>query len=687
MLFKLSLSNVRRSLRDYAIFFFTLIIGVSVFYVFNSIGGQAAMLKMSESQYEMVHLLETLISGTSVFVAGVLGLLIVYASRFLMKRRNREFALYMTLGMSKSKISAILLTETIIIGVGSLFIGLLIGIGISQLMSALVANLFEVNMENYKFTISFGTIIKTIVYFAVLYLVVMVFNSFVVTRMKLIDLMNSGKKSEKIKLKNPVLCLIIFLLAAGLLGFLYYKVGWDSPHIERNTAVVIFAAGTVATFLVFWSVSGMLLRVLMSMKNTYFKGLNSFTFRQLSSKVNTMVFSMTIICLMLFITICTLSSAFSVRNSMNTNLNTLCPVDYELVLEYDNSKPNTYTNVPELCRENGYDITADFSDYVSFRSYSDPEILFSDSLGEYLDEATAQYSFLLYDRPEQIVRLSDYNALMELYGRDKLSMADGEFIMLCNYTSMINVRNKALSKGTEMVVFGHALKSKYDKCQDGFIDISTEHINSGLMVVPDDVVGGQSADREYFIGDYSSDNKESAEKKVHDDFDMVMRTISDSEGAVSDDLIGSTNIHGYGWTTKLGIKEAAVGLGAIVAFLGLYVGLVFLIACGAILALKELSESVDSIGRYEMLRKIGTEENDISRSLLHQTGIFFLLPLLLACLHSVFGMKFLIYFLQVFGTNNIAGSVTVTASVILLIYGGYFLVTYFCSKSIIKGKR
>lgn len=687
MLFKLSLSNVRRSLRDYAIYFFTLIIGVSVFYVFNSIGGQAAMLKMSESQYEMIRLLETVISGTSVFVAGVLGLLIVYASRFLMKRRNREFALYMTLGMSKSKISAILLAETVIIGVGSLFIGLLIGIGLSQLMSALVANMFEVNMENYKFTISFSTVLKTIVYFTVMYLVVMVFNSFVVTRMKLIDLMNSGKKSEKIKLKNPVFCVIIFLFSAGLLGFLYYKVGWDSLHIERNSALAIFAAGSVATFLIFWSVSGMLLRMLMSMKNTYFKGLNSFTFRQLSSKVNTMVFSMTVICLMLFITICTLSSAFSVRNSMNKNLNTLCPVDYELVLKYDSSKPNTYADIPELCSENGYNITADFSNYVSFRSYSDPELLFADALGDQLEEVKSQYSFLLYDAPEQLVRLSDYNALMELYGRDKLSMADDEFIMLCNYTSMVNLRNKALSKGAERVVFGHTLKSKYDTCQDGFIDISTEHINSGLLVVPDDVVSGQSADIEYFIGDYSSDNKESAEKKVHDDFDMVMRTISDSEDAVSDDLIGSTNIHGYGWTTKLEIKEAAVGLGAIVAFLGLYVGLVFLIACGAILALKELSESVDSIGRYEMLRKIGAEESDISRSLLRQTGIFFLLPLLLACLHSVFGMKFLIFFLQVFGTNNIAESVTITSFVILLIYGGYFLVTYFCSKNIIKGKR
>lgn len=156
-------------------------------------------------------------------------------------------------------------------------------------------------------------------------------------------------------------------------------------------------------------------------------------------------------------------------------------------------------------------------------------------------------------------------------------------------------------------------------------------------------------------------------------------------GAITSD--GENNIMEMGWTTKLEVKEAAVGLGAIVAFLGLYVGLVFLIACGAILALKELSDSVDSIGRYEMLRKIGAEESDISRSLLRQTGLFFLLPLVLACIHSVFGMKFLIFFLQVFGTKNIGSSVASTAAVILLIYGGYFLVTYFSGRSIIKDRK
>ena len=673
-------------MRDYAIYFFTLIIGVSVFYVFNAIGGQAATLRMSEGKYEMVRVLETLISGTSVFVAGVLGLLIVYASRFLMKRRNHEFALYMTLGMSKRKISAILLLETFIIGVGSLLIGLVIGICLSQLTSALVANLFEADMASYKFTVSGAAIIKTVAYFAVMYIVVMVFNSFVVTRMKLINLMQAGKRSEQIKLKNPVLCVIVFLLATAVLCFLYYQVGWKSVKIERNSALVIFAAGSIATFFIFWSVSGMLLRVMMGIKNIYFKGLNSFTFRQLSSKVNTMVFSMSVICLMLFITICTLSSAFSIRNSMNRNLNDLCPVDYELVISHDTTKESKYSDITELCRENGYDITEDFSDYVNFFTYRDPELLFADSLGDSLDEVKKMYSFLDYNAPEQLIRLSDYNALMELYSRDKLSMNDDEFIMLCNYTSMINVRNLGLSQDCERTVFGHKLKSKYTSCQDGFIDISTEHINAGIIVVPDCVVTDEIADSEYFIGDYRSDDKEAAEKAVHDGLDNAMRTLSMND-IDDNDVRGNSDINGHCWTTRLEIKEAAVGLGAIVAFLGLYVGLVFLIACGAILALKELSESVDSIGRYEMLRKIGADESDISKSLFRQTGIFFLLPLVLACIHSVFGMKFLIFFLQVFGTNNIASSVGLTASMLLLIYGGYFIVTYFCSKGIIKERQ
>ncbi|MDE5835165.1 MAG: FtsX-like permease family protein, partial [Ruminococcus sp.] len=214
MLFKLSVSNIRKSLRDYAIYFFTLIIGVSVFYVFNAIGEQTAFMKVSQNTSDIIDLLKNMLNGISAFVSVVLGLLIVYASRFLMKRRNKEFALYLILGMGKSKISAILLIETIIIGLGSLGVGLLIGIGLSQLMSTVVANLFEADMTEYTFMVSTDAIIKTAIYFGIMYLVVMFFNSFMISKCKLINLLQSGKKSEKLKLKNPVLCVIVFIISA-----------------------------------------------------------------------------------------------------------------------------------------------------------------------------------------------------------------------------------------------------------------------------------------------------------------------------------------------------------------------------------------------------------------------------------------------------------------------------------------
>lgn len=672
MLFKLSISNIRRSLRDYAIYFFTLMIGVSVFYVFNAISGQAAMMKLDESSYEIIDLLSTVLSGISIFVAGVLGLLIVYASRFLMKRRKREFALYMTLGMGKGSISRLLLIETVIIGLGSLAAGLLVGIGLSQLMSALVANLFEADMTAYKFTVSSEAIIKTVLYFAVMYLVVMIFNSIVVTKMKLIDLMQSGKRSEQIKLKNPIVCVLIFIVSAFALSVAYYHVTAAYEDLNQDILFACIITGIISTFFIFWSVSGMLLRTAMTMKGMYYRSLNSFTFRQISSKVNTMVLSMTVICLMLFVTICMLAAAFTIRNSMNSNIKELCPADFEAEIFINDTEHNY--DLEKIYNEAGEDITEDFSDYAHIYAYGDEKFTLEDSFGDDADGIRAMYPSLMLDSMEDVVKVSDYNALMRLYGREELSLDKDSFIVLCNYGSMKNLRDSALEKGMEINVFGKTLRSQYDSCVDGFISLTSSKSNLGIVIVPDDVVDESCVHVEYFIGNYLSEDKEAAEKTVNEKFNKVMEALDTTEIFYLSD-------------SRIQIKADSIGLGAIATFIGLYIGLVFLIASGAILALKELSESVDSVGRYEMLRKIGADEKDLGRSLLRQTGIFFLIPLLLACVHSLFGMRFAARTLEVFGTENIGQSMAVTTMIILLIYGGYFLITFFSSKSIVKERR
>lgn len=680
MLFKLSLRNIRRSLRDYAIYFFTLVIGVSVFYVFNAVSGQVAMTVIDTDGREIARVMQMGISAMSVFVAGVLGFLIVYASRFMMKRRNREFALYLMLGMGKRKISAMLLLETVVIGLGSLGVGLLIGIGLSQIMSALVVSLFEADMTRYSFMVSGDAVLETILCFALMYFVVMIFNSVIISRFKLIDLIQSGKKSERIKLKSPWLCVAIFLIAAAALGYAYYQVGWHYGEVTGKKMALYIAMGAASTFLIFWSASGLLLRIVMSLKKVYYHSLNVFTFRQISSKVNTMVFSMTVICLMLFVTICALSGAFSVRNSMNANLQELCPADFEFS-GYLNA-PVENLDIVKDCKKSGFDIMAYAGEYTRFYTYGDSNFTIGSFCGEESEKLKEQFAFLDFHTSEQLVGLDEYNALMKLYGKETLTLNDDEYILLCDFKSMKSIRNLVLEEGGDITVYGHNLHSKYHECQDGFISMSAQHINSGFFVVADSVLEGQLPSGDYLIGNYKATDKEikkENEQIIQKHYLEMSRDISNLSFLRSG---GHLSLN-----TKLDIHSGAVGLGAIATFMGLYIGLVFLIACGAILALKELSESVDSIGRYEMLRKIGADESDISKSLFRQTGIFFLLPLILACVHSVFGMKFAAYFLEIFGTEKMWQSIAATSIILLLIYGGYFLVTYFCSIRIIKDNK
>lgn len=680
MLFKLSLSNIRKSLRDYAIYFVTLVIGVSVFYVFNAIGDQAVYMQVSENRDDIIELLTNTLSGISVFVAVLLGLIIVYANRFLMKRRNMEFALYLMLGMGKGKISAILFIETLLIGTGSIVVGLLIGIGISQLMSALVVNFFEADMSSYSFCISNEAIIKTILYFLVMYIVVIFFNSITINHFKLIDLIQSRRKSEKIRLKNPILCILIFIVSAAVLAYAYYRV-CDVDTIADSNITIYIALGIITTFFIFWSISGLFLRMIMSMKNMYYKGLNCFTFRQISSKVNTAVMSMTVICIMLFVTICTLSSSFSIKNSMNANLNELCPADFEIEYQKfsdEEKKKPIPTDIMEVYNHYGYDITEDFEEYVHFSSYMDSNFTFEKALGEHYQEAKDSSPYAMFDVPESIVKVSDYNELMKLYGREPITLQSDEFVIIGNFQTAVSIRDKYLEKGDEINIFGHTLKSKYDSCQDGFISISSQPLNAGTFIVSDDVVDESGVECDYFIGNYNADTKEGKteiEKELKGISENVVKHMNDS---------GNYSIN---FDTKIDIAEATVGLSAMIAFIGLYIGIIFLISCAAIIALKQLSESVDNISQYEMLRKIGVEERDISKSLFRQTGIFFLMPLLLACIHSIFGMKFAMFILEIFGTGKLIESVVSTSIIILLIYGIYFFVTYFCSKGIIRGKK
>lgn len=687
MLFKISLKNIRKSLKDYTVYFFTLILGVAIFYVFNAIDSQSVMLDVRANVMDIIKLMNDILSGVSVFVSCILGFLIIYASRFLIKRRNKEFGIYLTLGMSKRKISVILFFETLLIGIVSLVAGLVIGTILSQFMSVIVANMFDADMTKFKFIFSMKACVKTLIYFAIMYVLVMIFNTFSISRCKLIDLLNAGKKTEKVTMKNPVVCTIVFVIGVGILSYAYWMVtrGVKSINIINKIGIPI-ALGCVATFLIFWSVSGFMIRIFTSIKSVYYKGVNSFVLRQFCSKINTTVFSTTVICIMLFITISVLSAALSMKDSLSKDLDSMCPVDVQLAkYSYDamseayatsqnmNEKDremleDSKLSIIETLNNSGFDAQKYFKDVVEYNIYN-TGLTVKDTIG---DINTDDYQFMA-DTIMPVMTIGDYNSVARLYGNSTYELNDDEYIIVADYKNMVMIRNQALKKGITLSVNGKEYKPRYSECMDGFVKIGVQNMNDGILVVPDNAVKPQQVRNMGLSADYRADTKEER-YFIETQLDNLMKNISFKKSFIS-------------WNSRIDLAESSVGLGALVTFIALYLGIIFLISSAAILALRELSDSADNKERYGMLRKLGVDERMIDMALFKQIGIFFAFPLILALIHSVFGIKFINIILATMGMSSMAASIGLTLAFVAVIYGGYFLITYLCSRSIIRPVR
>ena len=657
MLYNLSLKNIKKSFKDYAIYFVTLILGVCIFYLFNSMDSQTAILEVTSRQSEMIDLLEQVLSYISVFVSFILGFLIIYASRFLIKKRNKEFGVYMTLGMSKRKISLLLLMETFIIGLISLAFGLLLGIVLSQITSIFVANLFEANMSKFTFNFSKTALFKTILYFGIIYFIVMIFNTIIVNKNKLIDLLQASKKQEKIRIKSSMISVILFFISVLMLGSAYYMVTAgvnDLLKYDVSILLVPILLGTIGTILFFYSVAGMSLKIISKCHNLYSKKLNTFVFKQINSKINTMVISISIICLMLFVTLCLLTSAFTIKDYFNNSINTYAPVDYQIVSINQNVRVTEFledTFVKENTKDN-----------LVVSEYYDENFDYAKSLGKVYEQIKQEYSYIQFDSPVFIMSEADYNKLARLLKIDTVTIQDDEYAIVSNYNT--DIYESVLKSNSTMIIFNHELKP-YKKLINGFVNISGNPANLGFFVVSDQIIEKDHLKYEILSGNYNS-----KDQKITQKLEEKVKKFHTEETLIKD--------------TRYEIEISAAGLTAIITFIGLYLGIIFLISSSAILALKELSDCIDDKKKYKILRQIGADEKEINKALFMQTFIFFMMPLSIAVIHTIFGLKFCEWILKSLGITSILNGSYMTFIFLILIYGIYFIITYLCSKNIIR---
>ncbi len=428
------------------------------------------------------------------------------------------------------------------------------------------------------------------------------------------------------------------------------------------------------------------------MKNTYLKGTNMFVLRQINNKINTTVASMSVICLMLFMTISILSVSLSVRATTQRELIEMTPVDINLVKTAN--LPESYTNrygktivytpeqredskitIQETLKNNGLDMKV-LKDIVEISIYATNNLTWKDFFGDKFEEVKAEFPGLAYGLAEEIIKISEYNKIAELYGIEQYELKDDEYIMLCDFKSQKELRNRVLKDGNTLEIAGKKYKSKYNECKSGFVLMSTSHTNTGIILVPDNCNLTEDMREQQLLACNYNANTDEKKQEIEKLF------ASSDSGFIQNIADNGIDIDGM---TKISLIEASVGVATIVTFVAIYLGVIFLIASAAILALKQLTESSDNKQRYTILRKIGCDEKMINRALFRQIAIFFGLPLILAVIHSIFGIQFAMTIMEGLASSmDLLPSIIATVVIIGAIYGAYFIATYVGSKNIIR---
>ncbi|MDZ4948132.1 FtsX-like permease family protein [Clostridium perfringens] len=668
MYFKLAFKNIKKSYKNYVIYFLTLIFGICIFYTFNSIESQSVMMELNEQKQSAFMMAEQLIGYFSVFIAFVLGFLIVYANNYLIKRRKKEFGIYMTLGMENGSLSKMIFLETLFIGAISLGIGVVLGIMLSQALSVLTAYMFQVDLTKFQFVFSPLGFKRTVLCFSIIYLVVLIFNFISVRKIKLIDLLTASKRNEKPTIKNLWVSVILFLVSLGILGIAYYKVIHDGiAFASFNVLGLPILLGCIGTFIFFYSLTGFFLKVIQGNKKFYLRDLNMFVMKQISSKINTTFVSLSFICLMLFLAICTFSGGLGINRAINADLKDLTKFD---VTFWSNSGEN----IENLLKEKNIDISNIAKEDSNMIMY-DSKIKYSNFLSKEGMTAMKNYFPVANDNDILVIGEKGYNNTLKLLGKEPVNLKENQYLAVGNIDEMkkwVNeslengnidemkkLVNKSSENGKNINISGKTLEPANKKYENINLYNFTMKGDILIFVVKDSLLEGL--------------------KPVSSRFNMMLKDNSNTKEeleSIRDQLVES-QVYSI---TKKEIYDNAAGLGATMAYLGIYLGLIFIITSAVVLAIQQLTESTDNVERYRLLKEIGVDQKMINKAIFTQVGVYFMLPLSLAIVHSIVGLKISSTIVGVFGNASIMPNIIITAIIFVIIYGGYFLATYLGAK-------
>lgn len=653
MLTKLALRNVKRQMSNYLIYFMTVILAVALLFALCNMIFSPQLQLDAENNSGVKNGLMGLLAFVFVVTTFELG----YAASFLLRFRKREFGMYLTCGMTRNNILLIFLTETLIMGIAALGLGILLGLFFYQGMVAIMMKLMQLELAFAAYSAK-GLLVTVGLVVGIFFL--SAFTSFIYLKIvNIYDLLHGEQKSEK-KSSHPKLWL--FLMATSLLVLvgtavdfmqaveIRYSAGYGN---QENVIMGDLLIMSIAVIFLHIAAAKSLIPFLFKKKTFCSRGTNTFILRQLSGTLSVNSVMIGLMAFLLTAAIFVANGALFLKIMGSEDHERYNPFDVTYKQESDPEIDTAQTILPEQAEPiiENYSKIEKKCMYTTYRNETSEE---AEPLTTWFEEN------VLYTCT--CISQSDFNTLCKALGYQTVDLK-GSFLV---------VTNSSLPEGTDYASVTLRFGDKsypYGGRREGKSPLP----DSIYVVVPDEAVKHLKAQQKLTV--YVLEQKRYDAESLHRDLTYSYTTIDDGEEYIHS---------GCDYWLKEEDRQVTDSSSAIFVIGAIYIGIVFLFMVMAMLALKILSGLNEDKGRYQILFRLGTGEREQSQALLRQTAGFFFQPLILPILSSVpmgwlFGRL-----LELHGFAGLVHQMYLTTSLIALVitalYVLYFMAVYQIAK-------
>ncbi len=648
---KLALNNVKKSVKNYLIYFITLVFGVIILYTFNSLDNDIAILSNNALLSSSISFVRGIVSIFSILVCIIFAFLIIYANNYLMKQRKKEFGIYSILGMDRRDINKLMFREMMIIGIFSLIIGIVFGVFISKGLSIFALKMLGISSSGFSFSIL--TTIKTIVFFGIVLLLVNKFNKKTIKKYKLIDLLNANKKNEVSVAKGKKSNLILFFLSIVSIVLAYIIP--LKMKISTFVLCICLILILVGIYLFFMSVSDFIMLKIKKHRFIYYKNLNPF--------------------------IVVIPFGISFGTYLIDDLQEATPYDVTLsklfmngdnIVEYSTKKSDINSRIPSLKDEliaNGFPLTSFSKSTSDLRIYNLKNISQYDFITNDKDK-----TIKLKDNKLHIVSISDYNSTRKQSGLKEINLKDNEFAINCASEDYRQFYEKYIKSQPQNYITLNGVKLKLNQTSlyTNSYNTNTVPLDLGTIIVPDAVIKDLNPIMITLNIDYK-ERSSNLENKFMDSYYKFEEKIDNSEY--------------YSILYKSVIDGEKRALNTSFSFVAIYIGIILLISAGAILALQQLIESTVNKERFKLLSKLGVNKKDMKKAIFIQISILFAVPLILALINALFISKVLFVIMPFIAETGVITNMLLTLGLIIIVYGIYFIASLLESLNIVNNSK